>query len=251
MKKLEVKNLSKSFKQGDMEYPILQDINFHAEKGEILCLLGSSGCGKTTLLRLVGGFEAPDSGEILLMSNRVTKPGKDRIMVFQDFQQLFPWKTVIENLVLPLTIHGIGKNKETRIEIAKEYLRMVQLNGYEEFYPYQLSGGMKQRAAIARSLALNPQILLMDEPFANIDAQTRSSMQLLLLEIWKKTGITILFVTHDIQEAIILSDRILVLKQHDKKTDGGIKMIENKLPRPRIAGDPGFSKMWTQIYNLF
>jgi len=247
LKKLEIRKVSKSYFKDDIEYPVLLDINFDIADGEILCILGSSGCGKTTLLRLTGGFELPDSGEILLKGQKIIKPNKDRIMLFQDFQQLFPWKTVLENVMLPLNIHCIGKNIEVRKKTAQKYLSMVQLEGYEHYFPYQLSGGMKQRAAIARSLALEPEILLMDEPFANLDAQTRNTIQKLLLEIWKQTGITILFVTHDIQEAITISQRIVILNKNTKDIS---YIIENQLPRPRTPNQEGFGEMFNQIYDL-
>jgi len=244
---LEVKNINKSFYKDHVEYPVLSNVEFEVKNGEILCILGSSGSGKSTLLRMIGGFEVPDSGKIRLNGKEISKPGTDRIMVFQDFHQLFPWKTVIENIILPLSINNIGMSRKDREDIALRYLSLVQLEGYEGHYPHQLSGGMKQRAAIARSLALDPEILLMDEPFGNLDAQTRNRTQNLLLDIWNQTGKTILFVTHDIHEAITLSSRILIL---DKASNTINHIIENKLPRPRIPNQEEVGQMWSEIYRI-
>lgn len=246
MAKLEIKSIKKSFYKNNVKNTVLKDIRFDVFKGEILCVLGSSGCGKSTLLRQIAGFDTPDVGEILLDGQKIMKPSVKCIMIFQDFQQLFPWKTVLENVMFPLKVLKIGATFEERKTVAKNYLSMVQLDGFDNYYPNQLSGGMKQKAAIARALALKPEVLLMDEPFGSLDAQTRNTFQNILLKIWKSTATTIVFVTHDIQEAILLSDRILILDIEGKNIKN---MISNTLPRPRSPGDPGFSEMWNKIYD--
>ncbi len=247
MGNLKIKNVFKSFNIDNVEYPVLSNIEFEVSKGEILCILGSSGSGKSTLLRMIGGFDVPSSGEIILKGKEINSPVRDRIMVFQDLDQLFPWKTVLDNILLPLKINNIGNSKKEREDIAYKYLNLVQLNGYEKHYPHQLSGGMKQRAAIARSLALEPEVLLMDEPFGSLDAQTRNNLQKLLLSIWTQMGTTILFVTHDIHEAIYLSSRILVLNKSSKSIG---EIIDNKIPRPRLPSHPAVGEMWGKIYDL-
>lgn len=243
---LEIKNLSKSFGKASSKSLILKDINFSVNKGEFLCIVGPSGCGKSTLLRQIGSFDAADSGHILLNNKWVTKPQLNRIMVFQDFNQLFPWKTVMENIIFPLKTNNLIKNKKELLEMGEKYLSIVKLEKFSKYYPHQLSGGMKQRIAIARALAINPHILLMDEPFGSLDAQTRSELQDMLLNIWQETNITVIFVTHDIQESILLSDRIVIMG----KNPGHIKkIIDNPLPRPRSLENGELSSIYKNIYN--
>lgn len=243
---LEIKNLSKSFGKASSKSLILKDINFSVNKGEFLCIVGPSGCGKSTLLRQIGSFDTADSGNILLNNKYVTKPELNRIMVFQDFNQLFPWKTVMENIIFPLKTNKLIKNKKELLEMGEKYLSMVKLEKFSKYYPHQLSGGMKQRIAIARALAINPHILLMDEPFGSLDAQTRSELQDMLLNIWQETNITVIFVTHDIQESILLSDRIVIMG----KNPGHIKkIIDNPLPRPRSLENRELSSIYKNIYN--
>lgn len=243
---LEIKNLSKSFGKASSKSLILKDINFSVNKGEFLCIVGPSGCGKSTLLRQIGSFDAADSGNILLNNKYVTKPELNRIMVFQDFNQLFPWKTVMENIIFPLKTNKLIENKKELLEMGEKYLSMVKLEKFSKYYPHQLSGGMKQRIAIARALAINPHILLMDEPFGSLDAQTRSELQDMLLNIWQETNITVIFVTHDIQESILLSDRIVIMG----KNPGHIKkIIDNPLPRPRSLENRELSSIYKNIYN--
>lgn len=243
---LEIKNLSKSFGKASSKSLILKDINFSVNKGEFLCIVGPSGCGKSTLLRQIGSFDAADSGHILLNNKLVTKPQLNRIMVFQDFNQLFPWKTVMENIIFPLKTNNLIKNKKELLEMGEKYLSIVKLEKFSKYYPHQLSGGMKQRIAIARALAINPHILLMDEPFGSLDAQTRSELQDMLLNIWQETNITVIFVTHDIQESILLSDRIVIMG----KNPGHIKkIIDNPLPRPRSLENRELSSIYKNIYN--
>lgn len=244
---LEIRNLSKTYYTKNNELKVLNNINMKVFKGEFLCILGPSGCGKTTLLKHMGGFILPDSGEIVHGNKRVVKPEIERIMVFQEFNQLLPWKTVLENVMFPLKRKKQDLSREERLNITKHFLSLVELGEFENYYPHQLSGGMKQRAAIARALALKPEILLMDEPFGSLDAQTRSQLQSLLIEIWEKTGVTIVFVTHDIQEAILLSNRIAVMD----KLPGGIREIaDNTIPRPRNPLGGEFIEMQKRVYAL-
>jgi len=245
--KLDIKNITKSFGEGSKKREVLKDISFTVNKGEFVCILGPSGCGKSTLLRHIAGFETIDSGSILLNGQEPENSMPNRIMVFQDFNQLFPWKTVLENVMFPLEVNKTGISKKQMEQVAGRYLKMVKLEGYDNYYPHQLSGGMKQKAAIARSLVLNPEVLLMDEPFGSLDAQGKSALLEMLLKIWEETGITILFVTHDIQEAIILSDRIIVM---DNREGNIKKVIQNGIERPRSPSCMGFAKLWQDIYDL-
>lgn len=244
--KLKVTNLSKRY----LEPPVqaLKDINFEVSDGDFLCIIGPSGCGKSTTLRLIAGFEEPTEGTVLLDGKRVREPGPDRAMVFQDLNQLFPWKTTLKNVLYPLKVNRLYSNSQNRTEVAKKHLRMVGLDeNFDAAFPHQLSGGMKQRVAIARALALDPKVLLMDEPFGSIDAQTRTALQGELLKIWEETKKTILFVTHNIEEAILLGTRIIVLG-----TDPGrvLQIFVNPLPPPRVATDPNFGEFWETLYDL-
>ncbi|MBT2759394.1 ABC transporter ATP-binding protein [Mesobacillus foraminis] len=205
---------------------ILKDINLTVEKGEFVSILGPSGCGKSTLLSIVAGLTKATSGEILVNNIKITKPGKDRGMVFQQ-AALFPWLNVMENVTFPLKKEMSKKQAE---EQAKKYLQMVQLGNYTGHYPHELSGGMQQRVAIARALAMNPDTLLMDEPFGALDEQTRARLHGQLEMIWTETKKTILFVTHSISESIKLSDRIVVM---GTKPGTIIQDIKVDLPRPR------------------
>lgn len=187
---------------------VLNNINLEIEKGEFISILGPSGCGKSTLLYLIAGLEKTSSGKIVLNEKKVTKPGPDRVVVFQS-DGLFPWMTVLENVVYGLNLKKIPKKLAE--EKAVEMLKMVHLGRYLDSYPHQLSGGMKQRVAIARALVMEPEVLLMDEPFAALDEQTRMVLHKELVAIWRKTGVTIVFVTHNIREAVLLSEKIVVM----------------------------------------
>lgn len=219
--KIAVRNVVKTFRlAGGQEVGALQNINFEIEDaysregrdiGEFRVLLGPSGCGKSTLLRLIAGLDQPDSGEVLVNDHPVHGPGKDRGMVFQKYTS-FPWLTVADNIAYGLKINGVPEAQ--RKEIVAQLIQDIGLSGFESAYPETLSGGMQQRVAIARTLALRPAVILMDEPFGALDAQTRSEMQLLLLKVWDETASTILFVTHDVEEAIYLADRIFVMSAH-------------------------------------
>jgi NitT/TauT family transport system ATP-binding protein len=224
---LEVKDLCKDFDSPQGKVTALRNINFKAHRREFVCVIGPSGCGKSTLIRTLAGLEEHSSGEVLLEDKPVHGPGPDRGMVFQGYT-LFPWLTVKKNVMFGLERSGHG-----RMDAEQQALQWIDLVGLTKFansYPHQLSGGMKQRVAIARALANQPRILLMDEPFGALDAQTRAKMQAYLLEIWKNIDITVLFITHDLDEAIYLADRILVLKAHPGEVQ---ELIEVPVPHPR------------------
>ena len=224
---LEVKDLCKNYKTEKGDVVALKNINFKTHRREFVCVIGPSGCGKSTLIRTLAGLEPHTSGEVLLDEKPVNGPGRDRGMVFQGYT-LFPWLTVKKNIMF-----GLEMNNISTTEAEKEAILWLELIGLEKFsnaYPHELSGGMKQRVAIARALVNQPRILLMDEPFGALDAQSRAKMQTHLLEIWRNIDITILFITHDLDEAIFLADRILVLKAHPGEVQ---ELIEVPVPRPR------------------
>jgi len=223
---LHIQNVQKSFTNRGKTEQVLKDIDLHIKEGEFVSLLGPSGCGKSTLLSIVAGLTNPSEGSVLIDNQRITKPGKDRGMVFQQ-AALFPWLSVEENVMFPLKKEM--KKKEAR-EIAHKYLKLVQLSPYAKHSPHELSGGMQQRVAIARALAMNPRVLLMDEPFGALDEQTRMRLHDELESIWLETKKTILFVTHSIQEAVKLSDRIIVMGTHPGTV---LKDIQVKIERPR------------------
>src|SRR5690348_5582580 len=208
---LTVDNLGKEFKSANGTTVALKNINFQTYRREFLCIVGPSGCGKSTLIRILAGLEEQTSGDVLLDGKPVCGPGSDRGMVFQSYT-LFPWLTVKKNVMFGLEINNFGTVESERQ--ALQWLQLVGLEKFAESYPHQLSGGMKQRVAIVRALATQPRILLMDEPFGALDAQTRCRMQVHLLEIWRKIDVTVVFITHDLEEAIFLADRILVLSAH-------------------------------------
>ncbi|WP_239988774.1 ABC transporter ATP-binding protein [Paramagnetospirillum kuznetsovii] len=189
-------------------------VDFAVKRSERLILLGPSGCGKSSLLKCVGGFIAPVEGRVTLAGREITAPGPDRMMVFQEFDQLLPWKTVRQNIEFPLREARKGASRSDIADKAGLYMDKVGLSKFAESYPHQLSGGMKQRVAIARAMAMEPEILLMDEPFASLDALTRRNMQEELRTLWQDTRFTLLFVTHSIEEAIIVGSRIVVLSPH-------------------------------------
>jgi NitT/TauT family transport system ATP-binding protein len=224
---IETRNVSKVFGENHTRVLALKDVNLSIRDGEFTVLIGPSGCGKSTLLYLMAGFERPTIGQILLDGAPIEGPGPDRGFVFQDYA-LFPWKTVLGNVAFGLINNGWGK-AEAR-EIAREYIGLVNLNGFEDAYPHTLSGGMKQRVGIARALAYDPKVLLMDEPFGALDAQTRKYMQRELVGIWEKTKKTVVFITHSVIEAVFLADRILVMTARPGTVKGE---VEVNLPRPR------------------
>ncbi len=241
---LEVQNLSKVFDANtDNEKDVLKDVSLQVARNEFLCILGPSGCGKTTLLRCIAGFEGYE-GSVLVNGQERRLPGTDRIMVFQDFNQLFPWKTVEKNIQYPLKRQGI-RDKAMLKERSEDVLQKVKLSGYEKYYPYQLSGGMKQRVAIAKALALKPEIILMDEPFAALNAMTRNELQDELMRISLEEKCTIIFITHNIQEAIVLGTRILVLAQ-----EGKIVVDEkNRIEKPVTPASEGYGATWERLHS--
>ena len=225
--KMEVRGLHKTFASSGGPVTALEDINFTLHRREFLSVIGPSGCGKSTLIRILAGLEIPTSGEVSVDGQVVRGPGADRGMVFQSYT-LFHWLTVKQNVMFGLKIAGKSANKAE--SEAREWINLVGLERFENAYPNQLSGGMKQRVAIARALANQPKVLLMDEPFGALDAQTRANMQAYLLEIWRNVDVSIVFITHDLDEAIYLADRILVLKANPGRTD---ELIEVPVSRPR------------------
>jgi NitT/TauT family transport system ATP-binding protein len=224
---LEVKDLQKIFPTPKGDVTALKNINFKVHRREFVCVIGASGCGKSTLIRILAGLESASSGQVLLDDKAVTGPGPDRGMVFQGYT-LFPWLTVKKNVMFGLRSQGMSY--ATAESEALQWIDLVGLAKFADAYPDQLSGGMKQRVAIARALANKPRILLMDEPYGALDAQTRCKMQSYLLQIWHNIDITVLFITHDLDEAIYLADRILVLKSHPGEVE---EIIEVPVPRPR------------------
>jgi len=224
---LEVKGVGKAFDTHQGGLTALENISFNAHRRELLCVIGPSGCGKSTLIRILAGLDEPSSGTVLVDGQAVQGPGLDRGMVFQGYT-LFPWRTVLGNVMFGPEMRGLGPDA-ARNE-ALEWLEIVGLRRFASSYPHQLSGGMKQRVAIARALANRPRILMMDEPFAALDAQTRARMQSYLIELWRRIDITILFVTHDLEEAVYLADRIVVLAAQPGRV---AEIVEVPVPRPR------------------
>jgi NitT/TauT family transport system ATP-binding protein len=213
------------------EFVAVTDVNLAVKKGEFITVVGPSGCGKSTLLDILAGLSRPSEGEIYIDGKQVTGPGLDRGIVLQGYA-LFPWRTVRQNIEYGLEIKKM--HKAERRDISDHFIKLVELAGFEDHFPYELSGGMKQRVAIARALAYDPEVLLMDEPFAAVDAQTRETLQDELLSIWEKTGKTIVFITHSIEEAVFLADRVAIMGTNP----GRIKEIADiKLPRPRRIDD--------------
>jgi NitT/TauT family transport system ATP-binding protein len=242
-RKLEISRLCKSF--GELE--ALRAIDLAVERGEFISVVGPSGCGKTTLLRIIAGLEPATSGTILLDGRALSGPGDDRGFVFQN-DNLLPWRTVFLNAIIGPEVAGRVGDKERQRTL--DLLKLVGLGGFENYYPRQLSGGMRQRVNLARALAIDPEVLLMDEPFSSLDAQTREIMQTELLRIWDQGRKTVLFVTHQIDEAVFLSDRVLVLARRPGRLQ---ESVEIKLPRPRsleIKRTPEFVTYVDHIWRL-
>lgn len=231
MGKLEARNIEKYFKHDGNPLKTLDGIDLNVQDGEFLCIVGPSGCGKSTFLRIIAGLEKPDNGEILLDGKPLSSTGPDRIMVFQE-GALFPWLNVQDNVEYGLKIAGIPKEK--RNEISNRYLDMMQLTQFATSFTYQLSTGMKQRVAIARALVMDPDVLLMDEPFAALDAQTRDLLLVEMQLIWQKTKKTIIFVTHNVAEAVVLGTRVIVFSHRPAKIK---KEVEIDYQRPRLTDD--------------
>lgn len=242
---IEIKDVSVTYEHKKEKLTVLDKVSLNIEKGEFICLLGASGCGKSTLLSAMAGFETPSEGSIMIDGKTVEKPSIEYLTIFQNYG-LLPWRTVLKNVELGLEAKKVPKQE--RKEIAKKYIDLVGLHGTESKHPYQLSGGMQQRVAIARALAVNPDILFMDEPFGALDAITRMKLQDDILNICKKEGKTIIFVTHDIEEAIFLADRIVVLDSAQK----GIKSIVNiEMPVHRNRTSDDFLVARDKVLEIF
>ena len=226
----------------------IQEVSLEVREGEFVSIVGPSGCGKTTLLNIVAGFIPPTRGEVLLSERRVLGPGPDRGVVFQSFA-LFPWKTVLDNVGFGLKMRGVGKAERDRV--AREHIALVGLVGSEGQYPHELSGGMQQRVGVARVLANHPDVMLMDEPFASVDAQTRMTLQEELTRIWEAKRPTILFVTHDVDEAVFLANRVVVLSARPARVR---EVVDVDLPRPRswtsLVEDTGYKRLVARVLSL-
>jgi len=241
MTKLEAKNIVKYFSHDSHKLKALGGINLKVDAGDFVCLVGPSGCGKSTFLRIIAGLETPDEGQILFDGHPVTETGPERIMVFQE-GALFPWLKVQDNVEFGLKMAGIPKDE--RAKISNRYLDMMQLTKFADSYTYQLSTGMKQRVAIARALVMDPDVLLMDEPFAALDPQTRDLLLVEMQLIWEKTKKTILFVTHNVAEATVLGTKVVVFSNRPSVIK---KEFENDFPRPRVTEDESLLKFQQKI----
>jgi NitT/TauT family transport system ATP-binding protein len=242
--KIELKNVTKVFGKKVERITALENVSLEIGANKFTTIVGPSGCGKSTLLYVLAGFEKPTSGEILKDGKPIEGPGPDRGFVFQDFA-LFPWRTVLGNIMFGLTSNGYGKKQAK--EIAMNYINSVNLTGFEHAYPHTLSGGMKQRVSIARALAYDPEVLLMDEPFGSLDAQTKKYMQGELVKIWEQFHKTVVFVTHSVVEAVYLSDIIVVMSARPGKVKG---IIEANLPRPRSYTGEDYLKLRQAVLEL-
>ncbi len=243
MAKLEIKGIVKYFKHESHKLLALDGVNLKVEDGDFVCLVGPSGCGKSTLLRIVAGLETPDEGQVLFDGKPLTTTGPERIMVFQE-GALFPWLKVQDNVEFGLKMAGIPK--EERDQISKRYLDMMQLTKFADSYTYQLSTGMKQRVAIARALVMDPDILLMDEPFASLDAQTRDLLLVEMQLIWEKTKKTILFVTHNVAEASVLGTKVAVFSNRPSKIK---RLFSVDFKRPRLVEDENLLGIQKEILS--
>ncbi len=232
---LALKGVTKRFAVGDGEIEALARIDLTIGQGELVCVIGASGCGKSTLLRIVAGFEEPTTGAVTVRGKPIAGPASDRGMVFQDYA-LFPWMTVRQNIGFGPRQRGLSRSEIN--SLAEEFARLVGLERFADRYPGQLSGGMKQRVAIARVLANSADVLLMDEPFGALDALTREQLQRELLQIWARTGVTVIFVTHSVEEAVLLADRVLVMSAGPGRIENDIVI---DLPRPRDVSSPEFN----------
>lgn len=239
---LKIKKVSKTFFDGNSRTPAIKNVTLDVYKGEFVSLIGPSGCGKTTLLRLIAGLDGEYEGDIVLEGKRIERPGLDRGFIFQE-HRLLPWLTVEENICL-----GMEGNKENIKEQVKIYLEKVGLSGFGKKYPGQLSGGMAQRAAIARTLIRHPKVLLLDEPLGALDALTKMNMQGEIEKIWTADGTTMMLVTHDIDEAIFLGDRVVIMSQRPTEVD---QIIPINLPRPRDRKSKAFAEYRNMVINAF
>src|ERR1700694_1024879 len=236
-----LRGVTKRFAVGDGEVEALARIDVTIQQGQLVCLIGASGCGKTTMLRIIAGFDEPSTGEVLVDGKQITAPGSDRGMVFQDYA-LFPWMTVRQNVGFGPRQRGLARDEIT--DVTDEFVKLVGLERFADRYPSQLSGGMKQRVAIARVLANDANILLMDEPFGALDALTREQLQHELLQIWSRTGVTTIFVTHSVEEAVLLADRVLVMSAGPGRIESDFRI---NLARPRDVSSPEFNALRRDI----
>ena len=246
---LEAENVTKSFMIEKSSILVLDKVNLSVSKDEFVCLVGPSGCGKSTLLRIIAGLEKADSGKILFNGEQITHPTPKISMVFQLFG-LLPWKTALENVEVPLEVLDV--KKERRVHIAEEYLKMVGLEGFENTYPHDLSGGMKQRVGIARALALKPEVLLMDEPFSSLDELTAKTLRELVLNIWRNPALptnTFVMVSHNVEEAVFMADRVIVMSPRPGRVVGDVK-IEIPRPRARYLRENVYFKFVDEVLEL-
>ena len=242
---LVIKGLNQSFpRDNGSRLVVLENLSLNVKDKEFVCILGSSGCGKTTLLRMIAGLDLAESGTIALDGEEIRGPNPKVGMVFQEYS-LFPWRTVIDNIAFGLEMRGVPK--EERYTVAEKYLDLVNLSQFKDSFPSELSGGMRQRVAVARALALDPVLLLMDEPFGALDAQTRNKLQHELLEIWEKTKKTVVFITHSVDEAVFLADRIVVLTPRPGRI---CQVFEIRLQRPRDRTSREFADLRRQVLDL-
>ena len=240
--KVVFRNVSKTFKKKNEDLCVLQDVDLDVAPGEFVCLLGPSGCGKSTLLNIAGGFEQTDTGSITIDGQEITEPSDRRVFVFQEYG-IFPWASVWDNVCL-----GLRKlPKEEQKRVAQETIDLVGLKGFEKAYPMELSGGMKQRAEVARALAVKPDVIFMDEPFGALDSLTRLTMRSELIRIWKQEKPTILFVTHDVDESIQLADRVVVLTERPGRI---ARVVDVDLPHPRDLASPEYARIKGELYEL-
>ncbi|MFS8865854.1 ABC transporter ATP-binding protein [Synechococcus sp. H55.11] len=247
---LTLENVSKTYPTPKGEYPVLRDINLSVCEGEFVCIVGHSGCGKTTLLNMVSGFTQPTGGSVKLKGQPITAPGPDRMVVFQGYA-LLPWLTVYENVYLAVQAVFPQKSQSEKHQIVEEHLNLVGLGEAAQKYPPQISGGMKQRVAIARALAIRPAVLILDEPFGALDAITKEELQEELLRIWEEHRCTVLMITHDIDEALFLADRLVLMTNGPAATIGQIISIPFPRPRDRerILEDPQYYRLRNSVLS--
>lgn len=240
-----IDSITKIFRQNSQNLEVINGISFNVNKGEFICIVGPSGCGKTTLLKMICGLDFPTSGRILIRGDPPNPSIHKFGVIFQE-DSLMPWRNVICNVKFGLEIKGVDEKEA--VKVAEKYIELVGLKGFEKYYPHQLSGGMKKRVAIARALAIDPDLILMDEPFADLDAQTRSFMQKELLRIWSGLNKTVIFITHNVEEAVFLAQRVIILTKRPSKTKAIVKI---DLPYPRNRLSPPFISYREKILNMF
>jgi bicarbonate transport system ATP-binding protein len=253
---VQIENLSKVYPTAKGPYTVLDSVNLNIQEGEFICIIGHSGCGKSTLVDMVSGFNQPTSGSVTVNGHAVKDPGPDRMVVFQNYC-LLPWKTVFENVYLAVNTVFPEKSKAEKTQIVKEHLHMVGLDEAMDKKPGQISGGMKQRVSIARALSIRPEVLILDEPFGALDAITKEELQEELLQIWEEHRITVLMITHDIDEALFLADRIVMMTNGPAANVGEIMQVPFDRPRIRekVVEDPRYAKLRNEaldfLYNRF